>query len=385
MKLKYVAAIVAIAPIGAFASAVGAANAPAPAPNAPAPSPAASAPVEHVSTTGTDSGNCISAPCATINYAISQAPSGQTIRVAAGTYNQTVNVSKPVKIMGAGASSTTIDGNGLDPSNDGYYGVVYVGATGGVSTVSGFTITNPYPDSYTGGEPEAVALADSTSSDSVNIVNNDIVEGSADTNTANDFPIGIDTFENTATTDISGNTVSGFFQGALLEDNGPVTLNRNTFSDEIASGGYQAEGVFFLSDLAGALTGQNASGNTFTGFNGYGIAMSAGYSNGNCTASPCDGSLTGTLSNNAFALTGGPSGAAITLLSQNTGNDLTATLSHNRGYVTAPSVSTQEQATGGGTLTVNESGDTIAVRAPTPGSASSANAPTHTLRVPTHH
>jgi hypothetical protein len=46
--------------------------------------------IEHVSTTGTDSGNCVASPCATINYAIGQAPAGTVIKVAAGTYNQDV-------------------------------------------------------------------------------------------------------------------------------------------------------------------------------------------------------------------------------------------------------------------------------------------------------
>ena len=51
---------------------------------------------EHVSTTGVDSGNCIVPPCATINYAIGQAPSGTTIRWLPGTYDQTVDITKPI-------------------------------------------------------------------------------------------------------------------------------------------------------------------------------------------------------------------------------------------------------------------------------------------------
>jgi hypothetical protein len=344
------------------------------------PAQAAGSPTEHVSPGGSDSGNCINSPCATINYAIAQAPAGMKIKVAAGTYHQTVDISKPVNLVGSGASSTIIDGSGIDPSSNGYYGVVYVGTTGGVTTVNGFTITNPYPDSYTGGEPEAVALADSNAADAVNIINNIITEGTADSGANNDFPIGIDTFNNPATTDISGNQISGFFQGALLEDNGPANVSHNTFSGDIASGGYPAEGVFFLSDLAGALTGQNATSNTFSGYSGYGIAMSAGYSNGNCTDTPCNGSLSGAINSNSFALTGGTSTAAIALRSENPGNDLNVTLAHNHGYVTAPSVGISEHATGGGTLSVTDSGDNIAVHA-APGPVTLA--PT-SLRAPLH-
>ena len=67
-----------------------------------APSGASGGTVEHVSPTGTDTGNCISAPCQTINYAISVAPAGQQIHVAAGSYNQTVDINKPIKLVGAG-------------------------------------------------------------------------------------------------------------------------------------------------------------------------------------------------------------------------------------------------------------------------------------------
>ena len=89
----------------------------------------------------------------------SKATPGETIHVAAGSYNQTVDITKSINLVGAGASSTTINGKGLDPFviGDGLYGVVYVGNAGGQVTVNGFTITNPFPYSYTGGEPEAVA------------------------------------------------------------------------------------------------------------------------------------------------------------------------------------------------------------------------------------
>lgn len=46
----------------------------------------ASAATRSVSTTGTDSGTCISSPCATIQYAYNQSSAGDTISVADGTY-----------------------------------------------------------------------------------------------------------------------------------------------------------------------------------------------------------------------------------------------------------------------------------------------------------
>jgi hypothetical protein len=135
----------------------------------------------YVSTTGTDAPNTCSTPstaCATINYAISVAVPGDSVSVAAGSYHQTVDVNKAVRVVGSGAGRTTIDGTGLDPVP--LYGVVYVGPTGGASSVSGFTITNAADYAETG-EPEVVALADSNPSDSVVISSNIISLGSEST------------------------------------------------------------------------------------------------------------------------------------------------------------------------------------------------------------
>ena len=44
----------------------------------------------YVATTGADTGNCQTAgtPCKTIGYALNQAPSGATVDIAAGTYDE---------------------------------------------------------------------------------------------------------------------------------------------------------------------------------------------------------------------------------------------------------------------------------------------------------
>ncbi len=339
----------------------------------------------YVSTTGTDAPNTCSTPstaCATINYAISVAVPGDSVSVAAGSYHQTVDVNKAVRVVGSGAGRTTIDGSGLDPVP--LYGVVYVGPTGGASSVSGFTITNAADFAETGGEPEVVALADSNPSDSV-VISSNIISLGSDPTSGTDFPIGIDTFNNAATTTIFHNNISGTFQGALLEDNGPVafTHNRvvglisNTYTD--TSGvtpnveTYPGEGLFFLSDESGSLTGQNATNNNFADYAGYGIIMEAGYNSGNCTATPCNGSIAGTISHNHLALGGasetttGPPATSkpavgIELKAEFNGNNLTVDMSNNRGFVHSPSLATLQQATNGATTTVTGSGNRIRVR-----------------------
>jgi Protein of unknown function (DUF1565) len=371
---------------------------------------------EHVSTTGTDTGNCINAPCRTIGYAISVAPSGQQIHVAAGTYNETVDINKPVKLVGAGASSTTIDGTGLDPSGSGYYGVVYVGNAGGVVTVSGFTITNPEEYAYTGGEPMAVALVDQNAGDQVNITDDTISMGNADSNAAYDFPIGIDSFLNAATTTITGDSISGFFQGALLEDNGPVSVSGNQFFHLISGTDtstnpptvYPAEGLFFLADEGATYSGQDASDNTFSAYSGYGIAEDAGYQLGYVSGFPgciANGSIGTSLTSNQFTLTGGQSATGLSLRVTGPDNSLTGNVDHNRGHVIAPSLGIEVQSAappatapgtdcgpysstpgGGGALDITQNADKIVVNttAASQGNAMATGAGIGGLHFPHH-
>ena len=63
--------------------------------------PAFGAPNLVVSTTGSDTGNCLVTPCHTLGYAISQAAAGDTITIDAGTYLQSNNPSGTHNVVGA--------------------------------------------------------------------------------------------------------------------------------------------------------------------------------------------------------------------------------------------------------------------------------------------
>jgi parallel beta-helix repeat protein len=93
-----------------------------------------SGPALHVSTTGTDVGDCTAAPCRTINYAVSRASAGDVIAVAAGTYNESVSITKRLSLVG---SDATIDATGMtSPPN----AIVISGADAAGTVVTGFTV-----------------------------------------------------------------------------------------------------------------------------------------------------------------------------------------------------------------------------------------------------
>ena len=52
--------------------------------------------------------------CTTIDEALNKASSGDTIHVGAGTYVENIYIGKDITLLGAGASSTLIDGGNAD-------------------------------------------------------------------------------------------------------------------------------------------------------------------------------------------------------------------------------------------------------------------------------
>ena len=101
---------------------------------------------------GSDDSDCRSAdaPCATIAYAVSQADPADEIRVAAGRYDESLEIDKPLHLHGAGAARTTIHAlpgrRVLDlRCADG------VGAVGARMVISGFELTGGAPLEGDGG------------------------------------------------------------------------------------------------------------------------------------------------------------------------------------------------------------------------------------------
>jgi parallel beta-helix repeat protein len=110
---------------------------------------AASATTRYVSTHGNDSGDCSSTPCLTIGYAVAKANPGDTLKVAAGTYPETVTIAKQLALVGGNdmdsgddndhdshARNAVLDAHGFDN------GFVINGAASAGTSLRGFTILN---------------------------------------------------------------------------------------------------------------------------------------------------------------------------------------------------------------------------------------------------
>jgi parallel beta-helix repeat protein len=107
----------------------------------------------YVTPSGTDFGSCPqTAPCKTIDYAISQANPDATIHVAAGNYLQAVIVNKNVTINGAGTGTviepSTPTPAGNDPDS-GYPTYADVNVTPGhIATVENLTVNGAPASAY---------------------------------------------------------------------------------------------------------------------------------------------------------------------------------------------------------------------------------------------
>src|SRR5699024_6702290 len=113
--------------------------------------------------------------------------------------------------------------------------------------------------------------------------------------------------------------------------------------------------LVLLADNGGTTDGVTIADNTFTGYNGYGIAVSAGYGLGGCSGDPCQGDVGIDILNNHFALSGDTAqanGAAISMRTINAEDSVTATVQGNNGYVGAPSMPFKLTEKPGSTLNI---------------------------------
>ena len=105
----------------------------------------------HVSTSGADTGTCVTSPCRTIGYGIAQSNAGDTVSVASGTYAESVAVTKRLSLIGNG---TTIDATGE------LNGIVISGGGAAGTVVQGFTIVNAQLEGIFANKTADLTIAD---------------------------------------------------------------------------------------------------------------------------------------------------------------------------------------------------------------------------------
>jgi hypothetical protein len=200
---------------------------------------------------GSDSNNCQTpqTACKTIGHAISLASSGDSIMIAAAIYKETLTIEFSLKLIGAGASRTIIDG-----VDGGGNIVVFIRNSSSRVVLSKVTTRN-------GG---------------AGIVNSGTLRVDDSTISGNSSGGGIDNY-GTMTLDhgtLNGNSAYGqdgyYSAGGGVYNSGMLTVNNSTISGNSADGNYVCGGGIYNS---GTLTITNS---TLSGNQASGISNSSG-------------------------------------------------------------------------------------------------------------
>jgi hypothetical protein len=159
----------------------------------------------------------------TIQAAIEAANTGDTINVAAGTYNEAIVVNKAVSIIGAGGSAVTIiDGAGLSGTDT----LVDITAGSGTTRLEGFSLINA-PISA---DNRFAITSKSTSTDAIHTVTQCVIEGNGCSDDWDDW--GFWSYNSNAEVIFTYNTINNIGNNALLFETslGSVTVGYNDFT-----------------------------------------------------------------------------------------------------------------------------------------------------------
>ncbi len=225
---------------------------------------------------GADSPTCGattgSGACKTIGYALTnRVAAGGTVAVTAGTYNERITLRPGVKVQGAGASVTTLNGGG-----GGSVVTAHDAAIGSSTALSGFTITGGNAEKGGGvrivngaapvieqnviqGNTAGRGGAIYTEGSSPTIHNNTIQN-----NTATVFGGAIHTWLGAAL--IQGNTIennTAEWGGGLMVDVSGATISGNTIRGNTATAG--GGGIYVYNHATALITGNTIVNNQATG------------------------------------------------------------------------------------------------------------------------
>ena len=279
---------------------------------------------------GSDSNNCKSptAACKTIGHAISLAASGDSISVAAATYTENLTISISLKIIGASAATTIIDGGRVST-------VVTISSAGAQVTLSKVTIRNGLAYATNGGG----IFNSGTLAISGSIISGNLAFGGG----------GI---SNSGTLAISGSIISGnsafgacfrycYPGGGGIGNSGALTITQSTISgnsaktdsgclvDCIAGGGGISNGGT-LAVSNSTITGNSAfTPRCFACF-----SLGGGIANGNGTLAVSNSTLSDNHAVDGGDINNSENGTAIlqnSIVANNTGEDCSGIMT-SHGY-----------------------------------------------------
>jgi hypothetical protein len=236
----------------------------------------------YVAPTGDDSENdctVIANPCKTINHAVDEADTNDTVSIAPGRYDESVHIRKSLTLVGAGVSGgnkTTVDGNqdggvsiwidGSDSDSTPVVTVSHLDVSGnedndgievdfGSAIVKDSVVSNNDGDGIQAGPGSTVTVNDSTVSN--NGGNGIVVNGQTEVDRPSDAHATVsasDTVARVADSDVSNNNlggVEGLFADIIVDDSivnangnggvviggdGTATINRSTLDGDRAVG-----------------------------------------------------------------------------------------------------------------------------------------------------
>jgi hypothetical protein len=192
---------------------------------------------------GSDSNNCKTRlhACKTIGHAISLAHSGDSIKVAAATYNENLTIPFSLKLIGSSASTTIIDGGRAGT-------VVTISRSRAHVALSELTIQNGFASNGGGIYNNGILTVNhaAVSGNSAQnyccgsgggIYNNGKMTVNKSTLSGNSANAGGGGISNNGTLRITNSTLSGnlgFSGGGIQNNGGTLTINNSTLSKNVA-------------------------------------------------------------------------------------------------------------------------------------------------------
>lgn len=214
---------------------------------------------------GDDGNSCKTraAACATIGHAISLAASGDTIQIAAATYQENLSIPVNLTLNGARAATTIVDGGVNGDGNSG--GTVFTVGAGISLTLSNLTIKDGNGGFYSGGG--GVNNAGTLTVNNSNFYVNTALSGGAILNTGTAI---------VSDTNFTGNSPLFFGRSAscgAIDNRSTMTITASTFYDNYANNNFTSGGAICNGGTL-TITASTFSTNASQGNNGgYGGAI----------------------------------------------------------------------------------------------------------------